>query len=248
MIENILEDLGLTKGEITVYLTLLKLGETTTGKIIEEAGISSGKIYEILEKLIKKGLVSYITKEKTKYFNAASPHRILDYVHEKEKDLKKKEQEILKEIPSLLKIKKTGKKEYETHLFKGLKGIRTAIFEALEELTPKDEVLAMGIRSSKEKKYNILWKNWHQQRIKNKIQCKALFSDRNTEYYKTFKQMKYAEIRVLQGATPSAIDIIKERVLIFTYGDEPSCLSIKNEEIAQSFTTFFYNLWKIAKP
>lgn len=246
MNEKLLEEIGLTKGEIKVYLVLLKLGETTTGKIIEKAQISSGKIYEILDKLIKKGLASFITKNKTKYFSAASPNRILDYLHEKEKDLKNKEQKLLKELPSLLKIEKTGKKEYETNLFKGFKGIQTAIFEALEDLTAKDEVLAMGIHSSKEKHYNILWQRWHKERIKNKIICKAIFSDKNTQYYKLFKKMKYTKVKVLEGITPSAIDIMKDRVLIFTYGDEPSCLSIKNPEIAKSLTTFFYNLWKIS--
>ena len=44
MNEKLLEEIGLTKGEIRVYLTLLKLGETTTGKIIDNAEISSGKI------------------------------------------------------------------------------------------------------------------------------------------------------------------------------------------------------------
>ncbi|MFH1455442.1 MAG: helix-turn-helix domain-containing protein, partial [archaeon] len=70
MNEKLLEEIGLTKGEVKVYLTLLKLGSTTTGKIIDEAQISSGKIYEILDKLIKKGLASYIIKDKTKYFSA----------------------------------------------------------------------------------------------------------------------------------------------------------------------------------
>ena len=81
MNKKLLEEIGLTNGEIKVYLALLKLAETTTGKIIEEAQISSGKIYEILDKLIKKGLVSYITKDKTKYFTTSSPNRILDYMH-----------------------------------------------------------------------------------------------------------------------------------------------------------------------
>ncbi len=247
MNEKLLEDIGLTKGEIKVYLTLLKVGETTTGRIIEEAQISSGKIYEILEKLIRKGLASFIIKEKTKYFSPASPNRILDYVREKEKLLEQKEQELAKELPSLLSIGKAGKKEYETHLFKGFKGIQTAIFEALQELAPRGEVLAMGIHSSKEERYNILWQRWHIERTTKKIACKAIFSDRNTEYFKAFKKMKFTEIKVLQGITPSAIDIMGSRVLIFTYGEEPSCLSIKNLEIAQSFTAFFYNLWRISK-
>ena len=247
MNEQLLEEIGLTKGEIKVYLTLLKIGETTTGKIIEEAQISSGKIYEILDKLMKKGLASYSIKEKTKYFSASSPNRILDYLHEKEKIIKDKEQDFLKELPSFLSIEKASKKEYETNLFKGLKGIQTAIFEALDELTDKEEVLAMGIISHKEEHYNLLWQRWHNQRIKNKIHCKAIFSDKNTDYYKSFSKMKLTEVKVLLGITPSAIDIMGKRVLIFTYGDEPSCLSIKNSEIAQSFKAFFETMWKIAR-
>ena len=59
--------------------------------------------------------------------------------------------------------------------------------------------------------------------------------------------MKFAEVRILEGITPSAIDIMKDKVLIFTYGEEPSCLFIKNLEIADSFKSFFEALWKIAK-
>ena len=246
MNEKLLEEIGLTKGEIKVYLTLLKLGETTTGKIIEEAQISSGKIYEILEKLIKKGLATYSIKGKTKYFSATSPNRILDYLHEKEKSIKEKEQELIKELPALLSIEKAGKKDYETNLFKGFKGIQTAIFEALEDLTEKDEVLAMGIISHKKEQYNLLWQRWHKERINNKIICKAIFYDKNTDYYRAFTKMKFTEVKVLKGITPSAIDIIGKRVLIFTYGEEASCLSIKNPEIAQSFKTFFETMWKIA--
>ena len=247
MNEKLLEEIGLTKGEITVYLTLLKLGETTTGKIIEEAQISSGKIYEILDKLIKKGLVSHIIKGKTRYFSSASPNRILDFLHEKEKELKYKEEEIKKELPALLKLQNLDKKKYETRLFKGLKGFETAIFEALQELTSKDEVLAMGIITTKGKQYNLLWQRWHKQRIKRKIKCMAIFSDTTTEYYKNFKKMQFTEVRVLEGVTPTAVDVMGKRVLILTHGKEPSVLSINNEEIAQSFTTFFYNLWGISK-
>lgn len=247
MNEKLLEDIGLTKGEIKVYLTLLKLGETTTGKIIDNAEISSGKIYEILEKLIKKGLVGYTIKDKTKYFSSASPNRILDYLKEKEKSLQEKEGELEKEMPFLINLEKAGKKDYETNLFKGLKGIQTAIFEALDNISSKDEVLAMGIISSKGEKYNLLWQRWHALRIKRKIKCKSLFSDKNTAYYKAFKKMKQTEVKSLDGITPSAIDVLGDNVLIFTYGEEPSCLSIRNTEIAESFRTFFNNLWKIAK-
>ncbi|MBM3233528.1 hypothetical protein FJZ19_00365 [Candidatus Pacearchaeota archaeon] len=246
MNEKLLEEIGLTKGEIRVYLTLLKTGETTTGKIIENSGLSSGKIYEILEKLIKKGLVSFMIKEKTKYFSAANPIRILDYMNEKEKTIEQKKRELKKELPSLIELQKAGKEKHETTLFKGFKGIQTAIFEALSYLNKNNEILAMGIRSRKEEQYNLLWQRWHKERIRKKIICKMMFSEKG-EYYSYFRKMKLTQIKIIQGLTPSAIDIMGNRILIFTYGKEPSCLLISNPEIAESFKTLFYSLWKIGK-
>lgn len=246
MNEKLLEEIGLTQGEIKVYLTLLKTGETTTGKVIDKAQISSGKIYEILDKLIKKGLVSYIIKEKTKYFRASSPNRILNYLHEKEEVLKEKEQEMCRELPSLLALEKSTKKETEIHLFKGFRGVQTAIFEALSDLTNKDEVLGMGIFSKKPEQFNILWPKWHKERIRKKIKCRMLFSEKGTEYCTLFKKMKYTEVRFILGLTPAAVDVMGNRALIFTHGKDPSCLSIQHPEIVQSFKTFFETLWKTA--
>ena len=247
MNKKLLEEIGLTKGEITVYLTLLKIGETTTGKIIEEAQISSGKIYEILDKLMKKGLVSFITKEKTKYFSAASPKRILDYMHQKEKDLKSKEQELIEDLPNLLELEKFTKKKIDIKLFQGYEGIRTAIWEVLSELTLKDEVIAMGVHSKKQEKFNLLWPPWHKERIKKKITCRIILTEKGTEYYNMFKKMKYTEVKTIEGITPSAIDVIGDLGMIFSHGENPSVLSIKHPDIVQSFKTFFESVLGQAK-
>lgn len=243
MDEKILEGIGLTKGEVKVYLALLKIGETTTGKIIEEAQISAGKIYQILDKLIKKGLASYIIKDKTKYFSATNPNRILDFLHEEEIKFKAKENEISKILPSLIQKYKSEKKDHETTLFKGFKGVQTAIFELLDNTNSKEVILAMGITTSKNEKFNILWERWHKQRIKRKIKCKCLFSNINKEYAGKFKKMKFTQVKFLKGITPSAISISEDYILIQTYKKEPSCLLIKNEEIVQSFKTFFKTMW-----
>lgn len=246
MDEKLLENIGLTRGEIKVYLTLLKIGETTTGKIIADAQISAGKVYQILDKLIKKGLVSYIIKEKTRYFNAASPKQIIELLHKKREDIKKTETEIKKILPSLLAIQKEKKRDHESKFFKGFEGIQTVIFESLGELTAKDEIKVMGVETNREKKYNLLWVRWHRERIRKKIKCKMIFSSMN-EYIPVLRKMKFTEVRVLEGITPSSINIAKDRVLIFTYHTEPGGLSILNNEVADSFATFFNNLWNLAK-
>jgi HTH-type transcriptional regulator, sugar sensing transcriptional regulator len=242
---QILEELGLTKGESKVYHTLLKTGETTTGKIIDEAQISAGKVYQILDKLIKKGLVSFIIKEKTKYFSASHPNRILDLIHEQEKELKNKEKEVQKLLPSLIQSYNLEKKDSETTLFKGLKGLQTAIFELLNN--SKEEILAMGLTTSKKDTFNLLWEKWHNERTRKKIKCKMLFSEINKNYLQKLTKLKFTEIRIIKGITPSAITISGDYILIQTYENEPECLLIRNEHVAQSFKVFFETMWLSTK-
>jgi sugar-specific transcriptional regulator TrmB len=52
----------LTKGESKVYQALLELGESPIGGIIKNSSVSHSKIYDILKRLAKKGLVSTIIR------------------------------------------------------------------------------------------------------------------------------------------------------------------------------------------
>src|SRR3989344_6062924 len=84
MDNRLFEDIGFSKGEVKVYFALLDLGESTIGPLSKKAEITAAKVYPILEKLIKKGLVSFIIKSDTKYFSPANPKRILEYLGEEE--------------------------------------------------------------------------------------------------------------------------------------------------------------------
>lgn len=105
---KILEEIGLTSSEIKVYLALIELGSSKKGPIVKKAGITSSKIYEVTDKLIKRGLASYVVKDKMKYFNAAPPSRIKEYLKEKEAKIKKQENELDKLLPCLELKQKLG--------------------------------------------------------------------------------------------------------------------------------------------
>ena len=61
-----LRALGLTEGEIKVYTSLIKLGETTSGPLVDDSEVSLSKVYSILDRLAKKGLASHIIRKETK--------------------------------------------------------------------------------------------------------------------------------------------------------------------------------------
>ena len=101
MIEQVLQEIGLTQNEIKVYLALLDLGESKTGDILKTSGLNSGRIYEILDSLQKKGLVSFIVKSGVKLFSPADPKRVRDYLDEKKKAIEKQEEDYNKILPDL---------------------------------------------------------------------------------------------------------------------------------------------------
>jgi sugar-specific transcriptional regulator TrmB len=55
-----LTQLGLTDGEARVYLSLLKIGLSKVGPIVRDSHVSYSKIYDVLERLGMKGLVSHV--------------------------------------------------------------------------------------------------------------------------------------------------------------------------------------------
>ena len=85
MVASKLKELGLTKGEIKVYLALLKIGISTKGPIASKAKVSESKVYEILDRLTAKGLVSNAMKKKgarqVKQFKAANPILLKDFLN-----------------------------------------------------------------------------------------------------------------------------------------------------------------------
>jgi predicted transcriptional regulator len=243
MYEEFLEGTGLTKNESKVYLALLKLGKSRSSQIIKESKVSSGKIYETLERLIAKGLAKTITENGVKHFMASNPQALLDYLKEKEQILHDKEAELEKILPGLEELRKIDNKLEIVSLVKGFRGISPIVYAALEK---GKSIRVMGVRSSKDVKFNNFWKSWHRRRIELKKKALMLFSDKNTEYWRFFKKMPFTEVRETLSFSPSAVMIIDNECFLLSYEEEFTCIHIISDSTAKSFSGFFDGLWKFA--
>ncbi len=245
-----LKEAGLTEGEIKVYLALLELGSVTTGLIIEHAKISRSIIYQILDKLIEKGLVSFIIKDKTKYFQASAPQRILEYLEEKEGLLKKNKEHVKKMIPELI-LKQNSFRQSEANLYIGLKGIRTAYEHLYLKLEKGEEFYFMGISSSEPEQQDIYWEKDQRRRIKVGIKCKLLFN-RGTPKEVIKDRNKYkdclAKIMPTKTQTPAMFMTYKDTTLIILQELSAIAIEIVNQQITDSFQAYFNEFWKQAKP
>src|SRR3989344_2051758 len=89
-----LKELNLSEGQIAVYAAVLELGISSLNKIHEKTGIERRNIYDILNKLIEKGLISYTIEKGKKTFQSTHPNKIISYLEDKKRDVEKIEQEI----------------------------------------------------------------------------------------------------------------------------------------------------------
>lgn len=195
-------------------------------------------------KLIEKGLVEVFVENGVKQFIAADPDSILLYMEERKRAISEQAKKLQDALPEMQKLKRF-KNFDNVYLIKGFRGIQPIVYKALREAN--GEIKIMGVRSSKDKKFNIFWQHWHKERVDLKINAKMLFTDRNTEYWNFFKSLGNTVIRTVSELSPSAIMIIDENVFILSYEKEFTCIHIRSEDISKSFSSFFDGLWNTGK-
>jgi len=164
---SLITEAGLTEGEAKVYLALLKLWSSTTGPIVKESGVANSIIYRILDGLIEKGLASYVIREKTKYFQASEPERLLGYIEERKKQLDENKEKIKKLLPQLKPLAKPV--ETRVELFEGFKGFITAWEHQYTKLKGRNEYHSWGVYPVQEERFNLYWQRDHLKRIKQGI-------------------------------------------------------------------------------
>jgi len=245
-----LKQSGLTEGEIKVYLALLEIGSSTIGPILKKSGITKSIIYRILEKLIKKGLVSYNIKEKTRYYQAAPPNRILDYVDSREKELQKNKTEIQKMLPQLL-LKQVSAKKSEATIYEGFKGLMTAYENRYQKLKKGDEVVLYSLPAEQPGFHHAYWKKNHMRLAKEGIKCRMLYHPDVTDAtLKDRNSYRFCEARKMPFniESPSWVMVYKDVTLIaIPQGDMPFAFEIVSQKIADSFKNYFEWFWKQSK-
>lgn len=248
MIRETLQKIGLTDGEIKVYLSLLELGSTTTWNITKKSKVSGSKVYEVLDRLIGKGMVSLVTKNNVKYFEASSPERILDYLDEKGEEIEEEKLSIQKIIPELI-LKKKEAKTSEVKVFTGWEGMKTANEDIIDTLKRGETWLEMGI-TEQPKLWEAYFNRKQKERAKKGIIHKSLLNIKYQQLYIARKNLPHTELRFLpkKFEMPTSIEIYKNKVSIFILLKEaPTVILIENEAVSDSFRKYFHALWKSAK-
>ena len=244
MEEEIFRDLGFSEREIKVYLAMLELGSTTVGPIAAKTRMQHSKVYQTFEKLIDRGLVSFIIKSKTKYFLAQNPKQIMNIIKEKER----KFSEIL---PQLEQKQQFSYDPQIATVYEGYKAIKAMFDSILDEMNKssyyyvfafKDEYIMSELASR-------FLRNIHM-RLSDKDVDDRLIANISIikEFKKNYANIENIKIRFSKFDLPFGLMIIDDRVINWVWGERPTAIEIISKQIAQSYKKFFLDIWKLSNP
>ncbi len=238
-----LEGIGLTKNEAKVYLTLVELGSSSATQLLRKTGFHRAVIYDLLERLIEKGLCGHVRTGRKKFFEATSPNKLLDLLNEKENELQKV-------LPHLLQISQF-KEHLEVKIYKGEEGIKT-IFEDILREQPK-EWLSIGSAGETYKMLPYFLSSFHLRRIKLKIKARGLLLDTKDSKKRgeELSKMSFTELKYLPKnfVTPTVMNLFSSKVALYSVTKDkiPFIILIDNAQVYNSFKEYFEWLWKLSK-
>ncbi len=225
--------LGLTEAESLIYYTVLKLGNCTVKQIAKECGFHRTNIYDILEQLKEKGLITFFKEGKTMKYNASDPNNLYELLKEKE--------EILDSIlPDLKGLYNNSSDEIQVEIYKGVEGMKSAWRDMIKE---GKTLYGFGVKGQLREKLPVFAEQWLRDIKKKKIQYYGIYTKRgnNPSYY---TKIKYVS-EELSG--PVATFIYGDKININIWDPSLVSIVIKSKLVAEMYKKHFNLLWKIAK-
>ncbi|MBU0466440.1 MAG: hypothetical protein KJ718_05835 [Nanoarchaeota archaeon] len=242
-IESVLRKLGLSEGEVKVYLALVEFDSVTVGPIIRKSRVSSSKVYDILDKLIQKCLVKYSIREKTKYFQAAQPVSLRDYVESKEDELTGIKSD-LNEVIDKIKGLGGGLEKEEARIYKGYKGIRTGMFEAVGSIPAGGEYYFFSTGYGGDPYLKQFFRNLAEELRKRKIKIRGLANVKEKKLFRIYYEKIGYNMKYVGFSWPSDITIAGKYLIIFVWDKkEPVIYMIQSKPLVESYSSFFKEMW-----
>jgi len=239
---EILEDLGLTKSEINIYISLLELGSSSAGNILKKSKLQNSVVHRAINSLIEKGLINYVLEGRKKVYTATDPESFNKYIDDKKERFKQI-------LPTLKKKQLSAKELKSTTIYNGKRGIKEVYYKLINLPNVKEyNTFGGGIEVAKfmgEK----WWEGLHTKRIAKNIRSKQIY-DETVKYIgekltkKNISKVKYLPANFAQFQETL---IVGEYVAINVFSNDGYSFLIKDKKVADGYKKYFEALWKIAK-
>ena len=240
---SLFEELGLSPNEAKIYQALVTYGGSGVSTIALRAKVHRTNTYDLLRRLIEKGLVYEVLGEREATYEAVDPQKLRELLEEKTRRLDEA-------LPSILRTFQQNLSAERAYIFKGHEGVKNYIRLALKEGKDMYTIGAKGGWYDPRIRPFVKWfmaeaakKNMRLSKIYDEDVGKLIPdapSSQSTQY--KFLPKKYG--------SHSALDVFGDHVVTFTgmneIGKMPENVVIfvlVSRELAQGFRAWWQFMW-----
>ncbi len=243
--ESILSQIGLTRNEIKIYITLSGLGLSSAGEIAKKSKVHRRNVYDAIERLIVKGIASFVTINGKKCFRAADPSRLL-FIIEEEKSRLDRLRNNVKALMPLLKTHSIGNDIDDVQYFRGYEGIKTVYEDILK--TGKSYV-GYGPGIHEQVALKTYFRQYFSRLERLRLKIRVIWNESSKGKY--FTKIRGMNSRYFPNKTSSylTVRIYGSKVAIILISKEkPIAILIENKTVAKEYKTYFEIMWSAANP
>jgi len=248
----VLQELGFSPGEIKVYRALLTTGKTSIGEVTRKSRVSRSKVYDILQKLIDKGLVSEVMEEGTKTFTPLDPRKIYSVIEEQQRRMTELRSSLEKEMDRYLE-QFNRKDDVRVAVVRGYEGLNNVFEDVLQTLQEGETFIVFTTipppRPAPISYYTRL-KRFNEERMKKKIVLRLIAN--RSEDQKILGELSRGgkpELTLLRKSpeqfyTPAVFNIYGSKTAIIIWSVEPIVIMLDSKDASEGFKQYFELLWK----
>ncbi|MGV8141264.1 MAG: TrmB family transcriptional regulator [Candidatus Woesearchaeota archaeon] len=239
-LEFALKEYGLSDKEIKIYLALLPLGSINLQEIAKKVDLPRTTIYNTLNYLVAKGLVSFIIKGNVRFYEASDPEKLTEKIIEKKKLIDSI-------LPELKVLKETVINSSSVEIYQGNKGVFTILSDAL---SIKQQTYYFGSYSLSREVLKHFPEHFGNTRIEKRIPAKIVIDAYDEQRFHDKNYKKITEMRFNDSLRdfPCMIFIYGNKVALYTLKKDIIGIIISNEQVAQSMKLIFNIYWENGKP
>jgi sugar-specific transcriptional regulator TrmB len=234
--------LGFPENEVKVYIALLDLGSSTAGKITKKSGINRTNVYDALERLLEKGLATYVIMSNRKYFEATAPDNLINFFEEKEKEISEQKKDAESLITEIKKRRRLDRAPQESTIYKGKKGLKNIAEDIIEE---KNTLYVFCAEGNFKEIFTHYFEQWHSKRIKNNLKIKIIYNRK----IRGRKRYRLMDMRFNSSIEPNPATtwIYGDKVAIIVWSEQPVATLIRSKDVSTSYRQFFEMIWSNSK-
>ena len=245
-----LQELGFEADEVQVYLTLLEIGVQPASVIAKKAGLKRGYTYNILTRLVDKGIVHQHQKETVLHFAARTPTTLLSLLSHREEEIAVQKRKVMGLLPLLEKLRNPLIIQPKVRFYQGVEGLKEVYNDTIR--VPGQPLYALcdfehafPEQTSKEL-HDWMWRYTDRRAAQNVWYLGIVNKSKDSDLAYRWRVKQKRKMKMLSDVyLPVELNVYGDKVALISTKDDMVGVIIEDRPIAQMLRNFHQAMWPL---